>query len=1106
MKLALLLPLLAFASAPDDDPVARYESRVKPLLAERCFACHGALKQEGGLRVDTAASMLEGGVIDPGDPSESTLIARIADPDPHSRMPPEGEGNALSAEQQQIIAEWIAAGAPAPTDERPETDPDKHWAFLPPVAAPLPAVADPAWQSHPIDAFVEQQRELRGLPHASQADPALLLRRLHLDLVGMPPTVDEIEAFVADPSDAHYESIVDRLLDDPRHAQRWARHWMDIWRYSDWWGLGAEVRNSQKHIRHWRDWIVDSLKQDLGYDRMILLMLAGDEIAPTDPDSLRAGGFLARQYFKFNRDTWLDETVEHTGKAFLGLTFNCSRCHDHKYDPFTSREYASLRAFFEPYQVRTDIVPGTLDVEADGIPRPFDCHLDAPTYRYLRGDAKQPIVDDPIAPDFPAILRFVEPRIEPVSLPVEAYRPGVRPWVVDLHLARARQRIEQAERKLAEAEQAVEAAREREAAAPPAEATTDVTAIESPALMVDDFDRLDETAWRVVSGEWTAGDGQIEQTGPPLARSELELLREIPNDFEATLRFTIRGGSMWRSVGLAFDLAGDDEQLVYVSAYEGGPKVQIAPKRGGNSEYPADGMKPIGLTIGQTVELRVRVRGTLFNVDIDGQPMLAWNSTLPRTAGPLRLIAFDAQAGFDRFDIRPLDPGAPLRPATGDPQRQPTLLEAGAAMFIAIAELDAERAAIESIEARAAADRIRDDHSIPIEERSAAIARAARRARIDELLATVIAASRLDLERATLAATAANPDDPATFAEIDEKIATAVRTYEQANRASEAPGTEYPSLQGAVKSIESPTETPESLAAPFPSTSTGRRTALAEWIVDRRHPLTARVAVNHLWTRHFGAPLVPTLFEFGRKGAPPSHPELLDYLAVDLMEHGWSLKRLHRLMVTSRTYRMSSSNAGLDHGASLDPENRMLWRMNPIRLEAQAVRDSILFLAGELDLTEGGPPIPLAEADSSKRRSLYFVHSHNEHHRLLSVFDDAGVQECYRREQSIVPQQALALSNSRLAIESSRAIAARIVAEAGSEPIDDDRFVRAAFRWVLAFEPNDNELAACREALDEWRALETDSTEPDEPRQGSAEAYAAIVLALLNHNDFLTVR
>jgi len=209
-------------------------------------------------------------------------------------------------------------------------------------------------------------------------------------------------------------------------------------------------------------------------------------------------------------------------------------------------------------------------------------------------------------------------------------------------------------------------------------------------------------------------------------------------------------------------------------------------------------------------------------------------------------------------------------------------------------------------------------------------------------------------------------------------------------------------------------EPPEILNRLFPRTSTGRRTALAKWITDPRHPLTARVAVNHIWNRHFGSPLVATLSDFGRKGAKPLHPELLDWLATELISHQWSMKYLHRLIVTSSTYRLGSTTIGRDANVALDEDNRFWWRRAPMRLESQVIRDSVLSVAGQLEDRVGGPSVAVEDQAESHRRSIYFYHSNNDRNLFLTAFDDATVQECYRRDESIVPQQALALANSRL--------------------------------------------------------------------------------------------
>src|SRR5262249_40881153 len=213
----------------------------------------------------------------------------------------------------------------------------------------LPKGKNSAWVRNPVDAFIAAEHEERGLKPRPEAPRHVLLRRVYLDLIGLPPTREEVQAFLSDTSADALEKVVDKLLASPRYGERWGRHWMDVWRYSDWAGYGNEVRESQRNIWHWRDWIVESLNQDKGYDRMILEMLAGDELAPDDPKTLRATGFLVRNWYLFNRNVWLENAIEHTSKAFLGVTMNCARCHDHFFDPITQKEYYEFRAFFEPH-------------------------------------------------------------------------------------------------------------------------------------------------------------------------------------------------------------------------------------------------------------------------------------------------------------------------------------------------------------------------------------------------------------------------------------------------------------------------------------------------------------------------------------------------------------------------------------------------------------------------------------------------------------------------------------------------------------------------------------------------------------------------------------
>ena len=336
-----LLMCAAIARAEVD-----YAAQVKPLLRQKCYACHGALKQKAGLRVDTVALMLQGGESGPalvaGKAAASALLERVTETDPHERMPQEGEQ--LTAEQIALLRNWIDAGAHGPANEIPEADPKQHWAFQ--VVRRPAAPSATGLGRNAIDAFVNEalaREKLTPLPEASRS---VLLRRVYLDLIGLPPTREELHAFLDDQSPDAYERTVDRLLNDPRHGERWGRHWMDVWRYSDWYGRRSanDVWNSAPQIWRWRDWIVNSLNADKGYDRMISEMLAADEIAPLDDEAAVATGFLIRNWYALNQNQWMREIIEHTGKSFLGLTFQCAHCHDHKYDPIAQQDYFRFRA------------------------------------------------------------------------------------------------------------------------------------------------------------------------------------------------------------------------------------------------------------------------------------------------------------------------------------------------------------------------------------------------------------------------------------------------------------------------------------------------------------------------------------------------------------------------------------------------------------------------------------------------------------------------------------------------------------------------------------------------------------------------------------------
>ncbi len=558
------------------------------------------------------------------------------------------------------------------------------WRPFEPVTRPPVPKAGAGWALNPIDAFLADGHREHDLTPRPDADRRTLLRRAYLDLTGLPPTPEQVAAFEADPSTTAFETVVDDLLKSPRYGERWGRHWMDVWRYSDWagWSGGNDIRDSQPHVWRWRDWIVESLNEDKGYDRMVQEMLAGDEMAPADPAVLRATGYLARN-FKSSREKWMTDVVDHTFLAFQGLTVGCARCHDHMYDPVKQTEYYQIRAVFEPHKVRIDPVPGEKDTKKDGLARAYDADPKAPTYRYDRGDERHPDKSNPLSPGVPAALKLPFPAVKPVDK------------------------------------------------------------------------------------------------------------------------------------------------------------------------------------------------------------------------------------------------------------------------------------------------------------------------------------------------------------------------------------------------------------------STGRRLAFAGWLTDPKNPLTARVAVNHVWMRHFGQPLVPSVFDFGTNGRRPVHPALLDWLAAEFVEKKWSMKHLHKVIVTSRAYRLASTSDPAN--AARDRDNDYVWRMPPRRLEAEAVRDQLLSVAGKLDLKTGGPELDHAAGLTVYRRSLYFRHAHEKQMELLKLFDAAGVSECYQRRESVVPQQALALVNSPLSEAMAKELAKQLAPHT-----DPTAFAATAFRRVIGRPPTTAEAAECAAFL----AASSPAT----------DRRAALVLVLFNHHEFVTVR
>jgi hypothetical protein len=973
--------------------------------------------RQSGLEVTSREKLLRGGdrgpAVVPAKPEESLLYLYIT----HQRQPgmPFG-GKKLPEEQIARVADWIRAGAPfdeplgatAPVSKPAAGD---HWAFRPPRRPVVPRVQNANWVRNPIDAFLAAGHEKKGLKALPEADRYTLLRRVYLDLIGIPPTREQIHAFVADRSANAYEKVVDQLLASTKYGERWGRHWMDVWRYSDWYGSGAnEVRNSQRHIWHWRDWIIESLNQDKGYNRMVLEMLAGDEIAPDAPDTLRATGFLVRNWFRFNRNVWLQDTIESVSAAFLGVTLKCARCHDHKYDPFTQEEYYRFRAFFEPHDVRIDRVAGQADWKKAGIARVYDSHakdalppdpdegtanllppIFGETYLFVRGDEKNPEKEHPLSPGIPQILGKLAVDISPIELPLEAYYPDMRDFVHRDLIEQARQRIREAEKKLEKAK-----------------------------------------AERLSAEKAIAEPKRPEPPDPPV-----DFKKEILPILEQRC-FTCHQGRNRKS-GLS--LANEKEILA------GGSKNGPAALAGRSSESP----------------LIQYLRG-------EKQPRMPFNGP-PLLEEQIRLVT----RWIDR--LPPKDPAVLLR-------------ESETQIQIGEKEIATARAALASLERRITAEKSK--YRMPPDPNAETLADAARgadqRANLikcqENLLRAQLKLSRLIDEPL--------PSDEAAKNARERNIAAARKD-----------------LETAAAALATPKEGYTPLGKIYPKTSTGRRLALGRWISSNDNPLTARVAVNHMWLRHFGAPLVPTVTDFGKNGKPPLNQELLDWLATELMERNWSMKALHKLMVTTGAYRMQSG-APVEHpNQHLDPENRLLWRMNVKRMEAEAVRDSVLHAAGSLEFTMGGPELNEEADQDVPRRSLYFQLTPSAQLLFLKVFDGPDPTSCYQRPESVVPQQALALANSRLSLTQSRLLAKRL----GGAQRQPAEFIADAYESLLGRPASGDEAARTMQFLERQEALFQSAKaltpflpETTVPIDAKLRAREDLIHALFNRGEFVTIR
>jgi hypothetical protein len=1012
--LVLGVAALAGAAEPAIGPADRafFEAKVRPILVEKCYSCHsaGAKVVRGGLLLDTRAGWEKGGdlgpAVVPGNPDESTLVQAVRWDDDALKMPPKGK---LAEAEVAALEDWVRRGAPdprtGPAPARAERTIDleegrKHWAFRPLAAPAVPEVRSPGWARNPIDRFILAAQEAKGLTPGAPADRRVLVRRLFFDLTGLPPTPAELDAALADRAPDADERLVDRLLASPRFGERWARHWLDLARFAE--SHGFEHDYDRPSAYHYRDFLVEAINADLPYDRFVSWQLAGDELEAADPLALKATGFLAAgvhstqitaSQAEKERYDELDDMVNTTGTAFLGLTLGCARCHDHKYDPIAAKDYYRLISTFTT-TVRSEV---DLDLDPAGDRR-----------RQLAFEAEH-------RPYAEALERFERDEL-----------PG--------RLARW-----EAER-------------------------SDAGADAYPWLVLD----LDSAKSNGGATLTRQEDGSVLATG------------KSPDHDTYVLAATLPGGAI-----TAIRL----EALADPSLTKGGPG------RASNGNFAlSDFAMRVAPASGDATPKDVPLKGARATFEQSGLPVAAaidQDGTSAWAIDPQ--FGKDHAAVFETESPAGFDGGTKL---TVTLRFANNLKHSMGRVRLAVATAPGPLA----LDAPAISQAIRRLLQTPAAERTAEQSRA--------LLAWYRTLDpdwrRLKAAEATHAANAPKPS--VVKALISSEGLPAVRLHTQGpdfyektfllrrgdlnQKVEEATPGFLPVLMASGRDEASWQGTP-----PAGSRTSHRRAALARWMTDADDgagALLARVAVNRIWQHYLGRGLVATPSDFGLQGDRPSHPELLDWLAGELIRSGWSAKAIHRQILTSAAYRQSSRSR--PDAARIDLANESYWRQNRRRLEAEPIRDAMLAAAGSLDGRMYGPGT--LDADMG-RRSLYFTIKRSRMIPMMSLFDapDALVPIAARPTTTVAPQ-SLFLLNSPQVRSWSEAFAARLARE--SAPDDASR-IRHAYRIAFSRDPEPGEAASAAAFLSAGRARHGADAGAD------GRALADLCQVLLGLNEFLFI-
>jgi len=1003
----LLLALIGTVPALADERVT-FNEHIRPILADNCFACHGvdASHRKAKLRLDIAAGATaerDGTrAITPGDLAQSELWQRIISPHEDEVMPPpESHKTPLKPAQRELIKKWIEQGAAY----------QKHWAYEPVTRLALPKAAGGA-AAHPVDRFIGAKLATRKLALAQEASPEILFRRATLDLTGLPPTPEEVDAFLADKKPGAYERAVDRLLASPRYGEHFGRYWLDAVRYADTHGLHLD---NVRQIWPYRDWVVGAFNRNLRYDQFTIEQLAGDLLPNPTIDQIVATGYNRNHLSTseggaIEAEAEMRNTADRTDTAaavWMGMTANCASCHDHKFDPLTQKEYYSLGAIFK----------GLADRPWDG-----NVRLSGPVAVIADTPAKQKRIDE--------ITAAIKPLEAAVTARADAVIAAGKPLP-----------------------------------------KYDKNPITYEVVWAEDSDQPtpENVMAPPAAGVWRGGEGVPVAGGSRALRMEGKAERAIAfsagdvnlvarGDVKAFVHVQPDAANPPRAISVEFIGEGATKRVIWGDPSAFGPEVAQTAIQAG--PLPAAGSYA-----------RLQVNACECGIAIG------------KNYTGVRLAQSDGAVWWDRIGAVITSPSAIDDPLLSKDAWARTL-RTGARAFEAVPIRHDVNFLIglsgtqqNEEEKQRIATWHRDYIYAPLRAKLEPEAHAARR----------LLAEQIHFETTY----------PVTLVsgERDEPLPAHIMIRGQYDKPGER--------------VEA--GTPAFLPPIAKSGPRVMRLDFARWLVDPKHPLTARVTVNRFWLQLFGAGIVRTPVDFGAQGEPPTHPELLDWLASEFVHSGWDVKKFVRLLVTSRTYRQDSraTPALLD----LDPANKLLARGPRLRLDAEVLRDQALALGGLLRPEMGGAPVrpyqpvniwePVAFGGSNTktyvqdhghalyRRSLYTFWKRTAPAPSMSTFDAPSRENfCVARGRSNTPLQALALMNDVQHFEAARGLAERLLTRTSTEP----ERLAYAFRCVTARSPTKQETTLLTESLAAHRARFEKNTEEASRVIANGESKASALL------------